>query len=218
MRVRSGLVALVAACLAGSLALPAAAADISGRRTPVPTVSASERPTQPAPAPLAEAGPEATGTLVAEPPAMAQAPAPEEDAASPAPLVEEAPAIPDFLRRSGSRAGGPANELNTGDSRAREQLPGGSVPGMLAGRDLYHGNYCGPGDRGPGVAPTDALDAVCQRHDACYAQAGHRSCGCDRALKASALEAAATPSLSRELRARAASVAEAVPLMGCVEP
>jgi hypothetical protein len=183
----------------------AAAADLPARR--------SERLAPPPVATGLVEEPTATGSLapgfVADEAAAAVPPAAE---------PSDPPPIPDFLRRSGSRAGGPANELNTGDGRARERLPGGSVARMLSGRDLYHGNYCGPGDRGPGRAPTDALDSACRAHDACYTAAGHRSCGCDRALQRAALTAASDAALSRTLRARAASVAESVVLMNCSEP
>ena len=32
---------------------------------------------------------------------------------------------------------------------------------------LIHGNFCGPGNRGPGHPPVDALDRACAHHDAC---------------------------------------------------
>jgi hypothetical protein len=213
---RLGRAMALAACLWGLFAVTAAgASDLPPSRPETARI---------APPPVTE--PAATGTLLAQAAPSAPAQVDEPDPVQPAPVEAapdeaasaEPPKPPEFLRRSGSRAGGPANELNTGDARAQEKLPGGSVPAMLAGRDLYHGNFCGPGDRGPDAQPVDELDAVCQRHDACYTQAGRRSCGCDRALKTSALQVAATTSLSRELRRRAASVAESVPLMNCVEP
>lgn len=212
-RERTAVMAIVAGCLSAVvLATGTSAADLPGGRPPPPRAAIEE--------------PAATGTVTAQSEEPTEAPvAPVEGegdavrAGTPgADPGLDPPPIPEFLRRSGSKAGGPANELNTGDTRARERLPGGSVSRMLAGRDLYHGNYCGPGNRGEGVEPIDALDAICQRHDACYTQAGHRSCGCDRALRVSALKAAATASLSREVRARAASVAESIPFMNCVEP
>src|SRR4051794_12161278 len=72
------------------------------------------------------------------------------------------PLIPEYQRKSGQRAGGPANELN--DGRHPENLPGGSVAGAVSGRELYHGNYCGRGSRGGGtLPPEDDLDAACMR-------------------------------------------------------
>ncbi|WP_205821042.1 hypothetical protein [Methylobacterium nonmethylotrophicum] len=40
-------------------------------------------------------------------------------------------------------------------------------PTLLSGpKFLVHGNYCGLGNNAP-LAPVDALDAACSRHDAC---------------------------------------------------
>lgn len=129
-----------------------------------------------------------------------------------------APALPTWQRGSGQHAGGPANELNTGDAKAFEKLPGGSVPRALSGRDLYHGNYCGHGNRGEGVPPTDELDAACMRHDACYDAAGGWSCRCNKVLEREALAVANSARFSRELRARAATVSQAAGLMECKVP
>lgn len=153
--------------------------------------------------------------------------APGESDTSPADPAPELPAdpadkhkpfIPKYQRGSGQRAGGPANELNTGEARAAEKLPGGSVTGALTGRELYHGNYCGTGSRGPGLPPADDLDAACMRHDQCYETAGRRSCACDAALKREAVLIADSNVYSRELRARAGSVVEAAELMECQRP
>ena len=101
---------------------------------------------------------------------------PRTDTEAPTPTrPNTAPPIPSFQRGSGTRAGGPANELNTGDERASEEPPGGSASEAVSGRDLYHGNYCGHGNRGPGLPPTDELDAACKRHDECYDAAQRRS-------------------------------------------
>lgn len=144
---------------------------------------------------------------------------PRTDREPPAPTrPEDAPPVPSFQRGSGQQAGGPANELNTGDERAAEKLPGGSVSETLSGRDLYHGNYCGHGSRGTGVAPADELDAVCKRHDECFEAAGRRSCACDVVLQREALALANAARLSRELRTRAASVAQAAQAMACEKP
>jgi hypothetical protein len=128
------------------------------------------------------------------------------------------PEVPKFQRGSSTRAGGPANELNTNDGRKSQELPGGSVANALSGTDLYHGNHCGTGTRGANLAPTDELDATCQRHDQCYEKAGRRSCACDRQLRQEALTVSTTARLSRELRARALSVSQAAELMECQEP
>lgn len=160
-------------------------------------------------APLGGLAQTATDRAPADPPV---------EEAQPAAPRREMPAIPSFQRGTGTRAGGPANELNTGDRRATERPSGGDVGATVAGSDLYHGNYCGRGDRGPGLPPVDELDAVCKRHDDCYTRAGRRSCQCDQQLKRDALAVAELRNLSREVRARAASVAEASEVMGCEAP
>lgn len=99
----------------------------------------------------------------------------------------------------------------------RQKPPGGSVADAISGRALYHGNFCGHGNRGD-VEPIDALDAACKRHDDCYDRAQRRSCACDRTLKQEALAAADNPGLSREVRARAGAVAQAAEVMDCERP
>lgn len=128
------------------------------------------------------------------------------------------PPVPEWQRKSGQRAGGPAGELNTGDVRAQEKLPGGSVSGAVSGRELYHGAFCGHGTPPEGTPPVDDLDAACMRHDQCYDAARYRSCACDQALKREAIAIADGAAYSRELRARAASIAEAAELMQCQRP
>ena len=123
---------------------------------------------------------------------------------------------PSFQLRSGQYAGGPANDLNTGDHRDWENMPDGDVLAVATRRTLYHGNYCGPGDRGRGKPAIDALDEACRRHDACYDAAGLRDCACDAALKREVMTLAENAKLSRTIRARAASVAESTVFMGCV--
>lgn len=44
-----------------------------------------------------------------------------------------------------------------------------------------YGNWCGPGNSGPG-APINTLDRLCQQHDRCYGNRGYFSCSCDREL------------------------------------
>ena len=124
------------------------------------------------------------------------------------------PLIPSFQRRTATKAGGPANELNTGDARATEKLPEGDVTAAATGRDLFHGNFCGYGNRGYGLAPTDALDAACKRHDECFDKTD-RSCSCNAALRRDAHRVSELRSASRDLRTRAVSVVEAIPAMNC---
>lgn len=129
-------------------------------------------------------------------------------------LDPDKPFIPSFQRRTGTSAGGPANELNTGDRRATERLPGGSVVDAVSGRDLFHGNYCGHENRGYDKAAVDQLDAACRRHDQCF-DATNRSCACNEALRRDAYKVAELKAASRELRTRAVSVMESIPGMRC---
>ena len=58
---------------------------------------------------------------------------PDEEAGTPVPSPDEGRAvIPNYLRRSGSRAGGPANDLNPSGRPEAPPLPGGSVAGLSA--------------------------------------------------------------------------------------
>ncbi|URD35017.1 hypothetical protein M6G65_21010 [Methylobacterium tardum] len=65
------------------------------------------------------------------------------------------------------------------------------VPPSASGRGaiLIYGNYCGPGNRGPGYAPIDALDLACAHHDACSTDPASgilTSCACNRRLEVEA--------------------------------
>jgi hypothetical protein len=126
--------------------------------------------------------------------------------------------IPKVLRSSGSRAGGPANDLNPGGRAEASAPPKGDLGRVIAGTELFHGNYCGKGQRGEGLPPTDDLDAACMRHDACYDTAGYHSCACDAALKREATVVADGSSASLEVRRRALSVVEATAAMDCRAP
>jgi hypothetical protein len=126
--------------------------------------------------------------------------------------------IPKTLRGSASKAGGPANDLNPGGQAEEASLPRGDLSNVLTGKELFHGNYCGAGQRGEGLPPTDALDAACMHHDACYDTAGYRACSCDQTLKREAGLVAEKPSVPLEVRRRALSVVEAAGLMECKAP
>ncbi len=66
--------------------------------------------------------------------------------------------------------------------QARERLANPSTADhadpVQDGALLFHGNYCGPGNR-PGTRPVDALDAACMRHDFCGSPEGLKSCACN---------------------------------------
>lgn len=126
--------------------------------------------------------------------------------------------IPKSLRGSAAKAGGPANDLNPGGRSQEPALPNSDLGAVIVGRALYHGNYCGTGNRGEGLPPTDALDAACMHHDACYDTAGYRSCACDAVLKREAAAVSERPDVSLQVRQRALSVTEAADLMGCRRP
>lgn len=65
-------------------------------------------------------------------------------------------------------------------------LIGLAGPGVAQEFALIHGNYCGyqkkPGPGGTDLPPVDRLDAICMRHDLCYAARGNNDCACDLAL------------------------------------
>ena len=126
--------------------------------------------------------------------------------------------IPKALRASGSKAGGPANDLNPGGRIEAPAPPRGDLGNVIAGKELFHGNYCGKGQRGEGLAPTDTLDAACMRHDACYDTAGYSSCACDAALREEATIISDRPETPLEVRRRALSVIEATAAMECRSP
>ena len=123
-----------------------------------------------------------------------------------------------MLRRSGSRAGGPANDLNPGGRPQEPPLPAADLAAVLTGKELFHGNYCGAGQRGEGLPPTDDLDAACMRHDACYEAAGYRSCACDAALKREAATVSDRSAAPLQVRQRALSVAEVAEALSCQHP
>ena len=128
--------------------------------------------------------------------------------------TEDKPLVPSFQRRDANKAGGPANELNTGDGRAYQRLPGGDAAAAVSGQSLYHGNFCGAGNRGDNLVSADPLDEVCKRHDECFERT-NRSCSCNEPLRREAFRVAELKTASRELRARAATIMEAAPAIPC---
>lgn len=135
-------------------------------------------------------------------------------------LTEPGPGsgIPKALRASGQKAGGPANDLKANGVARGPDEPRPDLARVAQGAELYHGNYCGKGQRGEGLAPVDALDAACQRHDACYDAAGRKSCACDEALRQDATAVSDSPGVGPQVREKALSVAEAASVMSCVRP
>ena len=95
---------------------------------------------------------------------------------------------------------------------SEDPLAQGVAPGNPR---LFHGNFCGQGDAGPGAAPVDSLDAACRRHDLCYGRRGASACSCDRELEAEAAALANAPSLSPDVRSKARTVFEVVRRLAC---
>lgn len=77
---------------------------------------------------------------------------------------------------------------------------------------MLHGNYCGPGNNAP-LAPIDALDAACARHDACTPDDGLPSKACNLRLQAEAEGVAQDPAQPADLRALAGVVASGAAMM-----
>lgn len=161
---------------------------------------------------------EETGARPGPPPPLPDLADPNARAGTALNEPDESSGIPKSLRASGSKAGGPANELNPGGRAEAPAPPKGDLQRVVAGRELFHGNYCGKGQRGEGLAPIDALDAACMRHDACYGTAGYSSCNCDATLRREATAVSDDPSVSLETRRRALSVTQATAAMECRQP
>ncbi|MGY2051733.1 hypothetical protein [Methylobacterium sp. JK268] len=94
------------------------------------------------------------------------------------------------------------------------RLTPGSNP-LTDGSLVFHGNYCGPGDRGPGRPPVDALDRACMHHDACTPAGGIPSCGCNARLQREAAAVARSPRQPADLRDLAALVSQSAAVMPC---
>nr|WP_128560557.1 hypothetical protein [Methylobacterium crusticola] len=97
--------------------------------------------------------------------------------------------------------------------------PPPSLPGSGIPRDalVFHGNYCGPGNRGPGLPPTDALDAACMHHDACTPPAGQGlpACSCNARLQREADAVARSRRQAPDLRSLAGFVSAGAAILPC---
>ena len=109
-------------------------------------------------------------------------------------------------------------ELDTedGDDSDEPLSPDAVTPGT-DGSLVFHGNYCGPGSRGTGRAPIDALDEACMHHDACSPPVGTGlpSCGCNLRLQREAASVARDPRTPDDVRAAAQFVAEGAKVLAC---
>ena len=77
---------------------------------------------------------------------------------------------------------------------------------------LIHGNYCGPGNNAP-LAPIDALDAACARHDACTPDDALPVKSCNLRLEREAAGIANDPRQSQELRSMAGLISIGASMM-----
>jgi hypothetical protein len=95
-----------------------------------------------------------------------------------------------------------------------DEVAGGAIP-----RDslVFHGNYCGPGSRGAGRPPIDALDAACMRHDACTPPPGRGlpTCSCHARLQREAEAVARNPRQPDDLRSLAGLVSAGATQLPC---
>jgi hypothetical protein len=94
------------------------------------------------------------------------------------------------------------------------------VPPSTSGRGaiLIYGNYCGPGNRGPGYRPIDALDLACAHHDACSTEPASgvlTSCACNRRLEVEAGLVARDPRSPAQTRQTAQFIARFATALPC---
>ena len=82
---------------------------------------------------------------------------------------------------------------------------------------LLHGNYCGPGNNAP-LAPIDALDTACARHDACTPTGALASKACNARLKRDAELISRDPWQPEDLRALAGLVSAGASMMPSAPP
>jgi hypothetical protein len=77
---------------------------------------------------------------------------------------------------------------------------------------VFHGHYCGLGNDAP-LAPVDALDAACARHDACTPTGGLPSAACNLRLHRDADRIARDPRMPDDVRALAGLIAAGASLL-----
>lgn len=109
-----------------------------------------------------------------------------------------------------------------GAGTAQAQVPGqpfgGGVPDLKHGALLFHGNYCGPGSRGPGRPAVDALDLACMHHDRCspgFDSGRLPACSCNQRLQTEAAAVASDPAQPDDLRELAQTVSAGATLLPC---
>ena len=107
--------------------------------------------------------------------------------------------------------------LAVGTATAQEIVPPGpSNRGAL----LIYGNFCGPGNRGPGYAPIDARDLAWAHHVAWWADPSVglvRACSCKRRRGAEAGVVARDPRAPVETRQTARFIADFATALPCAD-
>ncbi len=86
---------------------------------------------------------------------------------------------------------------------------------VMHGQLVFHGNYCGPGNKGDHPAPVDALDAACMHHDACTVDFELPACSCNERLAQEAAAVASDPRAPTEEREAANFTAEGAAQLPC---
>ncbi|RYB01673.1 hypothetical protein [Lichenibacterium ramalinae] len=89
------------------------------------------------------------------------------------------------------------------------------VNGLMHGELVYHGNYCGPGNKGRHPAPVDALDEACMHHDACTVDFQVPACSCNDKLRSASARIAGDPLAPEEERKAAEFTMQGVASLPC---
>lgn len=102
---------------------------------------------------------------------------------------------------------------------ASAQAPEIIPPGPTSrGAILIYGNFCGPGNRGPGYKPIDALDRACAHHDVCSADllsGTLTACACNNRLEREAGAVARDPRAPAQTRQTAQFIADFATALPC---
>lgn len=94
--------------------------------------------------------------------------------------------------------------------------PGTGEPlSMSRGTGVFHGNYCGVGDNGPGLPPVDELDRACMHHDACTPEGGLPTCDCNARFLSEVRAVAQADTVAEDVRSLAGTVESLIPVIPC---
>jgi hypothetical protein len=111
-----------------------------------------------------------------------------------------------LLCASFSNASVPAAQAGELDDRRAAAID--TPEAVSHGELVFHGNYCGPGNRS-GAKPVDALDVACMHHDACTPSGKIQSCACNSRLVEEATAVAQDPAQPAALQSLATLTAAA---------